>query len=272
MDRVSEIELWHPPGIRLMITSQSFENGTVLRILMDRPRGNVLTGEMIRELDQEISSAGNTPGLRLVVLRGNGGHFSYGTAIEEHRREQAAGLLASFHKLVRDLVACPAPVAALVEGVCFGGGFELALCCHFVFARPNATFGCPEIKLGVFAPVLAALGPLRLGSCLTDRILLTGVSLDARDACRAGLVTEILSGIEDPESALLAWYRKHLQPLSPFALRMAVRASRTAMIEAVGAPLEKLERLYLDHVNSSFDAQEGIEAFLSHRKPAWKDS
>ncbi len=255
-----------------MLASERLENGTVLRILLDRAKGNVLSEQMIRELDRQIRSAGDIPGLKLIVLRGSGGNFSYGTSIDEHRKERAAQLLASFHKLVRDLVACPVPVAALVEGICFGGGFELVLCCHFVFSHPNATFGCPEIKLGVFAPVLAVLGPLRIGSCLTERMLLTGASMNAREAQSAGIITQILTGIEEPESALLDWYRMHLQPLSAFALRMAVRVSRTAMIEAVAAPLEQLEHLYLEKVNSSADAQEGIDAFLSHRRPAWKNS
>lgn len=259
------------PGARLR--AELREDGTALRVLLDRPKGNVLDRAMLSALADVLRAHRELPALRLVYLRGAGGQFSYGASVEEHRRDQAADLLATFHGLVRELAAYPVPVAALVEGRCLGGAFELVLCCHLLFAAPDAVFGCPEIKLGVFPPVLAALGPRRLGDALAERLILTGDELDAAEARRLGLLGAIFDQ-GDPEEALLAWYRARLRPLSAFALRQATLAIREAsgLLAALEAPLQAAEQRYLSKVLASHDGNEGIEAFLERRPPHWKDA
>jgi cyclohexa-1,5-dienecarbonyl-CoA hydratase len=248
------------------------EDGTLLRLVLDRPKGNVLDGALMCEVATTLAAHRYDPHLRLVVIRGAGGHFSFGASVEEHRPEQAPAMLATFHGLARDLAAYPVPVAALVEGRCLGGAFELVLCCHLVFATESAVFACPEIRLGVFPPVLAAIGRLRLGGALAERLLVTGGELEARAAERAGLVTAVLEG--DPEEALLRWYRETLRPLSAFALRQATRAARlgSGLLEALAGPLHALEAQYLHEVLASHDGHEGIEAFLARRPPQWRDA
>ena len=118
--------------------------------------------------------------LKLVVLRGAGGNFSFGASVEEHRKDQAPAMLAGFHRFIRRLSAYPVPTAALVEGNCLGGGFEVAICCHFLLATAGARFACPEIKLGVFPPVLATLGPHRFGGLVTEAFGRTTLVLGAR--------------------------------------------------------------------------------------------
>lgn len=255
------------------ITVDRLEQGAVVRIVLDQPKGNILTGAMMRAIGEALAACRDDAALKLVLIRGAGGHFSFGASVEEHQRHQVAGMLQTFHRLLRDVAAFPLPVAALVEGRCLGGAFELALCCHFVFAAPDAVFGCPEIKLGVFPPVMAAIGPRRLGGALAERLLLTGDSLDADGAERAGLVARVV-GPQDPEADLLAWYRDRIAPLSAFALRQAVRASRrgSGLLDALGAPLDLLESQYLDEVAVSHDGNEGIEAFLARRAPAWQNA
>jgi cyclohexa-1,5-dienecarbonyl-CoA hydratase len=255
----------------MTVRADLLEEGTVLRLLLDEPKGNVLDTTMMRELRTALAGARDQAGLRLVVIRGAGGHFSFGASVEEHRKEQASAMLATFHGLVRDVAACPVPVAALVEGRCLGGAFELSLCCHLVFAVRGAVFACPEIKLGVFPPVMAAVGHHRLGSALAERLLLTGQELDAAAAHQAGFVTAVLDG--DAEEALLAWYRATLRPLSAFALRQAVRAVRTAsgLLDSLRGPLDGTERQYVREVLPSHDGNEGIEAFLARRPPVWQD-
>ena len=247
------------------------EDGTLLRLTLDKPKGNVLDTAMMRELQAALAAHREEGALRLVVLRGAGGHFSFGASVEEHRREQAPAMLSTFHRFVRELAAYPVPVAALVEGRCLGGAFEVALCCHLVFATPGAVFACPEIKLAVFPPVLAAIGHLRLGGALAERLLLTGEDLDAATAQRAGVVAAVLEG--DVDEAMVGWYRRTLRPLSAFALRQATRASRTGsgLLAALDAPLQAIEQQYVDQVLPSADGNEGIEAFLQRRPPQWKD-
>lgn len=247
------------------------EDGTVLRVLLNKPKGNVLSGEMMHEVGDALAAHCNEPHLRVVLVRGVGGNFSFGASVEEHRRDQAPAMLQTFHRFIRQVASYPVPVAALVEGRCLGGAFELTLACHLVFASPSARFGCPEIKLAVFPPVLAVAGAARLGGALAERLLLTGDEIDAAAAERAGFVTAVFEG--DAEESFLAWYRSHLRPLSAHALRQAVRAARqgSALLAALADPLDAAERLYVDRVLASHDGNEGIEAFLSRRPPAWKD-
>jgi cyclohexa-1,5-dienecarbonyl-CoA hydratase len=254
------------------ITARTLEDGGVLWLLLNQPKGNVLTGEMLREVGAELQRRRPDPHLKLVVIRGAGGNFSFGASIEEHRREQVREMLRGFHAFVRDLASYPVPVAALVEGRCLGGAFELALCCHLVFASPTARFGCPEIKLGVFAPVLAAIGAERLPGALAERLLLTGDEIDSTAASHAGLVTAVFDA-PDLEATLIDWYRAHLAPLSAFALRQATAAFRatSGLVRALHERLPGIERQYLDQVVESHDGNEGIAAFLERRPAKWEN-
>src|SRR5690606_27870407 len=129
--------------------------------------------------------------------------------------------LRAFHACIRAVARHPIPVAAIVQGQCLGGAFELVISCHFVFCAPTAKLGCPEVKLGVFPPVLAALGPLLLGHATSERLMLTGAVLDAEEARHVGLSPRTIARRED----VLAWYRESLAPLSAYAIRQATRAS-----------------------------------------------
>lgn len=255
------------------IVADGIEQGAVLRLTLNQPKGNILTGEMMRELESVLREHQGDRHLRLVVIRGAGGHFSFGASVEEHRRDRVREMLAAFHGFVRELAAYPVPVAALVEGRCLGGAFELALCCHLVLATPSARFGCPEIKLGVFPPVLAAIGAERLPGALAERLLLTGEEIDTATAERAGLVAAVLNG-PDTDAAFLDWYRQRLAPVSAFALRQATAAFRrhSTLVAALNENLPPIERQYLDDVVSSHDGNEGIEAFLARRSATWEDA
>jgi cyclohexa-1,5-dienecarbonyl-CoA hydratase len=254
------------------IESSLVEDGTMLRILLNRPKGNVLSAEMMGEIGEALAAHDDLPHLRLVLLRGAGGTFSFGASVEEHRRDRAPAMLQTFHRFIRQVASYPVPVAALVEGRCLGGAFELTLACHLVFASPSARFGCPEIRLGVFPPVLAVAGPARLGGALAERLLLTGDEIDAQAAERANFVTAIFDSA-DAEDGLYIWYRARLRQVSALALRHAIHASRrcSPLLAALGEPLDAAERLYVDRVVPSHDGIEGIEAFLARRPAAWTD-
>jgi cyclohexa-1,5-dienecarbonyl-CoA hydratase len=256
-----------------IVNASLLEDGTLLRLELNRPKANILTLEMMQALCEALTTHENNPHLRMVFIRGAGSHFSFGASVEEHRKEQAPSMLAGFHKMIRQVAAYPIPITALVEGSCLGGAFELILACHFVFAAPNASFGCPEVKLGVFPPVLAAVGAKRLGGPLADKLVVTGVSIDAATAQSSGLVSEIFAG-GNAEEELLEWYRKNLLPLSAFAVRQANRVARigSGVPDALGEPLDRIEKQYVNEVLASNDGNEGINSFIERRKPVWKDS
>ncbi len=254
------------------VTATLHEDDTLLRIVLDRPKGNILSMAMMQAVAEVLAAHRADQHLRLVVIRGAGHHFSFGASVEEHQRDQAPNMLASFHAFIRDVADYPVPIAALVEGQCLGGAFELVLACRFVFATPSAVFGCPEIKLGVIPPVLAAIGALRVGGPLADRLLLTGSTIDAAGAERAGLVTSILAG-GNPDEECLEWYRANLRPLSAVAIRQVLAATQSCsgVREALREPLAAVERQYVDRILTSRDGNEGITAYLERRKPVWED-
>lgn len=249
------------------------EDGRLLWIVLDRPKGNVLNRRMMLDLGEALDRHRGDPRLKLVALRGAGGQFSFGAAVDEHRPDQAPGLLRTLHDLARRLATHPVPVAAVVEGRCLGGALELILCCHFVLAARDARFACPEIKLGVFPPLFAVAGAARLGGPLAERLILTGDEIDAVAAERCGFAT-ILPGEADIEEETRAWYRARLAPLSAFAIRETTRAvrERSPLRAALGEPLEASERDYVERILPSHDGNEGIEAFLARRPPQWRDA
>jgi cyclohexa-1,5-dienecarbonyl-CoA hydratase len=255
-----------------VVNASLLEDETLLRLVLDKPKGNVLSLEMMKALSEILAAHISNPHLRMVVIRGAGSHFSFGASVEEHKKEQAPSMLAGFHAMIRQVASYPVPVAALVEGSCLGGAFELVLACHLVFAAPSANFGCPEIKLGVFPPVLGAIGAHRLGGPLAERMILTGATIDAAAAERAGFLSAMFSG-GSLEEEMVEWYRKNLCSLSAFAIRQATRVARTGsgIITALGDTLDRLERQYVTEVLSSHDGNEGITAFIDRRKAVWED-
>jgi cyclohexa-1,5-dienecarbonyl-CoA hydratase len=246
--------------------------GSLLRITLDRPKGNVIDGEMIREIraivERAQGAAGRT-GARTILIEGNGGNFSFGASVEEHRADKVAEMLGAFHEMLRELAGSGKVVLAAIRGQCLGGGLELAAMAHRIFAAPDARLGCPEIKLGVFAPAASCLLPARIGQRHADDLLLTGRTVDAEEALRIGLVDDV---VPDPAAAAIAWHTKHLAPLSSAALAHAVRAARHAFHQGLGVALRAVERQYLDELVRTADATEGIMAFLEKRKPVWRNA
>lgn len=213
------------------------------------------------------------PDLKLVLLTSAGKHFSLGASVAEHRKAQAPQMLKTFRRLVQAVASHPVPVACVVQGRCLGGAFELALCSHLAFAVEGAIFACPEIKLGVFPPVLSVVGHIVLGGATTQRLALTGADLPAAEAISLGWLTALLDPVSPPVDQVLDWFHDYLAPLSSFSLRVANRATHTGtgVMEALGAPLVAAEQLYLELLVPSHDGNEGIEAFLAGRKPQWEN-
>jgi cyclohexa-1,5-dienecarbonyl-CoA hydratase len=175
-------------------------------------------------------------------------------------------MLATFHGLFRTALRCAVPMLAAVRGQCLGGGLELASFCHRVVVSPNAQLGQPEILLGVFAPFASFFLPERVGRGVADDLLLTGRSLGAEEAVAVGLCDQIA---EDPLVTVLHYAREHLMPRSASSLRHAVAAARLDIEQRFERQIGDLERLYLEGLMKTADAQEGLIAFLEKRPPVW---
>jgi cyclohexa-1,5-dienecarbonyl-CoA hydratase len=154
-----------------------------------------------------------------------------------------------------------------IRGQCLGGGLEFALAGNLMFAAPEAQFGQPELKLGVFAPAASVLLPLRIGQARAEDLLYSGRSIDAHSALAWGLANELA---EDPAAAAAAYFDKHLAGKSAASLALAVRAAREPFADLARARLDDVEALYLEKLMLTRDANEGLTAFLEKRAPKWE--
>ena len=242
-------------------------DGGLERIVLDRPKGNVLDLEMVGAIRSRLQELAATRGaLKLVVFEGAGRHFSFGASVEEHLPDRIGRMLTQFHGLFRDLETLGVPTAAVVRGQCLGGGMELALWCGFVACDPSARFGVPEIKLGVFPPIAALALPWRITGSRATQLILSGDSIGGDQASRDGIADVCAA---DPESALQDWFTQVLEKKSAVALSAAWRASRRLIAGTFEREIEVLETLYLKDLMSRRDPVEGISAFLERRDPIW---
>ncbi len=242
-------------------------DGALLRLTLARPKANLVDAAMIAALHGAFVAYGGRNGLRGVVLDAEGPHFSFGASVEEHLPDRCAAMLSSLHALIVAMIEFPAPILVVVRGQCLGGGLELALAGSAIFAAPDAQFGQPELKLGVFAPAASVLLPYRVNQAAAEDLLFSGRSLGAAEAKDIGLVQTVF---DDPEAAALAYFDQHLAGKSAASLASAIAAARGAMIRDVRHRLAEVERLYLDRLMSTRDANEGLLAFLAKRKPNWE--
>lgn len=239
-------------------------------LVFEHSPGNLLTGEVVTQLHTALDDLVDLSHLRLVTIEGAGDDFSFGASIPEHAPDAIARVLPATHALLTALLEVAAPTAAIVRGRCLGGGFEVALACDFILAADTATFGLPEIALGVFPPAASVLLPLRAGASRATSAILAG---DARSASYwqdLGVV-EFVSPEPQLASAVDKWFERTFAHRSAEALRHAVRAARLAVVDAVARDLPRLEQLYLQDLMASEDAVEGTRAFLGKRDARWKD-
>lgn len=242
-------------------------DGQLLRLTLARPKANLFDAAMIAEVDQALARRADDAALKAVLLGADGPHFSFGASVEEHLPARCEAMLRSLHRLISRVFEYPVPVVVAVRGQCLGGGLEVAAAGHLMFAAPDAKFGQPEIKLGVFAPAASCLLPIRVGQAHAEDLLLSGRTIDAVEAHRIGLI----NGIDDDADArALAWIERYLLPLSASSLRFAVTAARGRLHEVVGRRLAEVEDLYLGKLMRTGDAVEGLTAFIDGRKPEWE--
>ncbi len=237
-------------------------------ITLNRPPLNILTLDMIRELDNLLNTVAERTWLKATVLAANGKAFCAGVDVADHTPDRVESMIREFGQLFTKLRTLPMPTIAMVQGAALGGGCELAVACDQVLAAESAKFGQPEIKLGVFPPIAAALFPQLIGYQQTVRLLFSGETINAAEAARLGLVTYLAA--DDDIQATLGRLLAQFRGMSAAALRMTKRAILYGSDLGVTALLE-IEDLYLRDLMDTTDAREGIQAFMEKRQPTWSD-
>ncbi len=240
----------------------------VATITLDRPPLNLLTIAMIRELSTALDEAAEHDHVRAVALRAAGKAFCAGVDVADHTAERVDEMIRGFGRLFTQLRTFPAPTLAIVHGAALGGGMELALGCDMVLAGAAARFGQPEIKLGVFPPIAAALLPRLIGYQQAARLVLTGETVSAEEAARLGLVTFAVADDELP--ARLDQLLDQFRGLSAAVLGLAKGALLLGDERGVERALAPIEDLYLTDLMATADAGEGIRAFTEKRMPVWR--
>lgn len=242
--------------------------GRLLRLRLARPKANIVDAAMIAGLAVAFDRHRRDDGLTGALLDAEGPNFSFGASVEEHLPQNCAAMLASLHALIVKMLEWPAPILVAVQGQCLGGGLELALAGSRIYSAPDARFGQPEIKLAVFAPAASCLLAYRVNQQTAEDLLLSGRSLKADEAQAVGLVAEVA---DDPVAAALAYFDAQLADKSAAALGFALRAARGAMLPEVKRRLAEVEKLYLEELMKTHDANEGLAAFIEKRAPKWQN-
>lgn len=235
------------------------------RISLDDPPLHVLDIAMLEELRDALARV--QPDRHALIIDATGEKaFSAGASVPDHLADRVATMLAVFHDCFRALAKLDVVTVALVKGLALGGGCELAMACDFVLASTNARFGQPEINLGVFPPVAAYQLSRQLPPRKGLELMLTGDPIEASTAEQLGLVNAVLT---DFDAEAEAWLQR-LYRQSASSLRLAKKAFRLAHSADFDERLAQVERLYLEELMQTSDANEGIAAFMEKRKAEWR--
>jgi len=248
---------------RLMVSLQP----PVARIILANPPVNVIDLRMMDELQALLEEIEQCKDIVGTVFAGGDRAFSAGVDVGAHTAENVRNMLVKFHSVIRALVASRKVTIAAVRGSCLGGGAELAAVCDLVFTADSATWGFPEISLGCFPPVAAAMLAAVVGQKHAAELVLTGRQITGEDAMRIGLANEALP--EDELAEIVDDTADRIASLSPAALALTKKALYAWDSAHFDKGLARAEQIYLEELMKLDDAREGIAAWLEKRPPKW---
>jgi enoyl-CoA hydratase len=261
------------PTTRLIRVEHPAGNPGVALVTIDRPDArNALSFALLAELAEALEALDRDGTTRAIVLTGAGDRaFAAGADIRELAEQTPARLSADGHFTAWDRIAAVGlPLIAAVRGYALGGGCELAMSCDMIVAGDDATFGQPEIRIGVMP---GAGGTQRLtraiGKARAMEMVLTGRTMDAAEALTAGLVTTVVPAAETVPTAL--GLASRIAAMPPLAVRAAVRAVRAATELPLSAGLATERQAFFELFDTN-DQREGMTAFMEKRPPAWTGS
>ena len=243
-------------------------HGRVLQLTLNRPQArNALNNALLTQIAEALEVAAADNRVSVCVISGNPRFFAAGADLNEMAEKDLPATLDDIRpRLWARIDAFPKPLIASVNGYALGAGCELALLCDLIVAGDNARFGLPEITLGIMP---GAGGTQRLirsvGKALASRMVLSGESIDARQAQQAGLVSDVHPAALTDEYALQLATTRH----APLALRAAKQSLRLSQEVSLQAGLQQ-ERQLFSLLSATEDRREGIDAFLQKRNPDFK--
>jgi cyclohexa-1,5-dienecarbonyl-CoA hydratase len=243
----------------------------VARLTLNKPPLNVLNIAMMREINTALEGLDRDPSVKVLVFEAVEGSkaFSAGVDVSEHTADKVDEMIEVFHRIFRLLDKLEIPTVAVVAGAALGGGCELALFCDMVIASEKASFGQPEIQVGVLPPIAVVALPEIIGPKKTMEMVLIGDRIKAHEAERLGLVNKVVPP-EELQTASLEFVDK-LTKLSGAVLRLTKQSVRVGRVGSFEDGLTAVEKVYLGPLMETEDANEGLAAFMEKRPPVWKD-
>jgi crotonobetainyl-CoA hydratase len=249
-------------------------DGAVLEVVLDRPPANAIDLATSRIMGQVFRAFRDDADLRVALLRTEGTKFfcpgwdlkaaAAGDAVDGDYGVGGFGGLQELPNLNK-------PVIAAVQGICCGGGLELALSADLILASRTATFALPEIRSGTVADAASLKLPKRIPYHVAMDLLLTGRWFDAAEAQRWGLLREVTEP-EDllPRARALAHQLAEGPPLVFAAIKEVVREAEALRFQDALNRITKRQFPTVDRLYSSEDQLEGARAFAEKRDPVWK--
>ena len=246
-------------------------DGAIAQLILNRPdKRNALTRAMWAAIPEHAAAVAASPAVKILVLRGaTPAAFAAGADIAEFEEVFASTEAArAYHSVVHaayDAIADLAkPTIAMVQGVCFGGGCALALCCDLRYADESATFCIPPARLGLAYSLAETRRLVELvGPSKAKEMLMGARVVRADEALRTGLATRVFPAL-DLERETTAFARR-LCELSQFTIR-ATKAVIRDILDGAVAETETSQRLFEEQFRSA-DYIEGRNAFLEKRAP-----
>ena len=244
----------------------------VATVTLDRPEAlNAISTGLAVALAAAVEPLATDPAVRAVVLAGAGDRaFSVGADLKERAGFDDHGWFVQREAFRRGFAAvrrCPLPTVAAVFGYALGGGAELALSCDLVVAADDATFGLPEVRLGLVpAGGGTQLLVRRVGRSAAKDLVLTGRRVDAAEALRLGLADRVVPRAELPAAA--RGLAAEIAGNAPTAVRLAKWAIDLGADLAQEAAMEVEDQAWRRAVLSD-DRREGIAAWVEGRDPRW---
>jgi cyclohexa-1,5-dienecarbonyl-CoA hydratase len=237
------------------------------KIVLRHPPLNVIDVAMMEELAGALGEIGARSDISVVLLSGEGKAFSAGVDVAAHTPDNVEAMLLKFHAVIRALVASKKVTVAVVHGHCLGGGAEIAMVCDVVYTTASAEWGFPEIKLGCYPPVACTALAALVGQKRAAELILTGRTISGIEAAEMGLANRAVTN----EELTVAVDRlvEELVRLSPAALAITKKAVYAWDATHFDKGLARAEKIYLDELMKTADAQEGIRAFMEKRAPKW---
>jgi methylglutaconyl-CoA hydratase len=248
----------------------------IASVILNRPeQHNAFDDGMIAELIELLGKLEQDDRIRVLVLRAAGKSFSAGADLNWMRRMADYDLAQNqddamqLAELMRRLNCFPKPTIALVQGAAYGGGVGLIACCDIAIASQMATFCFSEVKLGLIPAVISPYVVEAIGTRASRRFMLTAERFSAEEACRLGLVHEVVDAQDlDTKLDSIVEFLLAAGPAAQIAAKGLIRAVSNKPID--GELIQDCARRIAE-IRATSEAREGLSAFLEKRKPNWPE-